>query len=166
MPSGSGIQVEFDGAMAPTTITLDVSPTAGTLTFDNAANSYNLSGSGSLTMATTQGNAAIQVLSGTHSISAGVTLNSNTDMIISGTNSLLTLGGSLSGPGKLTMSGSGKLILSGTANTFSGGTSVLGGKLILTNPDALEDGSSLSVGVNTGLFTEAIIPGSRPHRPR
>ena len=40
-----------------------MSPTAGTLTFDNA-NSYTLSGSGVLTLATTQGDAAIQVFSG------------------------------------------------------------------------------------------------------
>ncbi len=160
VPSGSGIQVVFDGAInAPRTITLDVSPTAGTLTFDNA-NSYTLSGSGLLTLATTQGDAVIQVLSGSHSISANMTLSSNTDVIVSGTGSLLTLSGSLGGPGGLIKSDSGKLILSGTANSFNGGTTVLGGKLIVTNLGALQDGSNLSVGVNTALFHEAIVPGS------
>ena len=160
VPSGSGIQVVFDGAInAPRTITLDVSPTAGTLTFDNA-NSYTLSGSGRLTLSTTQGDAAIQVLSGTHSISANIMLSSSTDVIVSGTGSLLTLSGSLGGPGGLIKSDSGKLILSGTANSFSGGTTVLGGKLIVMSPGALKDGSNLSVGVNTALFHETIVPGS------
>ncbi len=160
VPSGSSIQVVFDGAInAPRTITLDVSPTVGTLTFDNT-NSYTLSGSGVLTLATTQGDAAIQVLSGSHSIAANITLHSNTDMIVSGTGDLLTLGGSLNGSGGLIKSGSGRLILSGTDNTYGGGTTILGGKLIVTNPGALEDGSNLSVGVNTSLFTETIASGS------
>jgi autotransporter-associated beta strand protein len=161
VPSGSSIQVVFNGAIsAPRTITLDVSPTAGTLTFDNAANSYTLASTGTLTLATTTGNAAILVLSGTHSISANVTLASNTDMVVTGTGDLLTLGGEVSGPGGLIKSGSGRLILSGTDNIFSGGTTILSGKLIVTNPGGLADGSNLSVGANTGLFREAIVPGA------
>jgi autotransporter-associated beta strand protein len=161
VPSGSGIQIAFDGAIsAPRPITLDVSPTAGTLTFDNAANSYTLAGTGTLTLATTQGDAAVQVLSGTHSISANVVLNSNSDVVVSGTGDLLTLGGEVNGSGGLIKSGIGRLIVSGTGNTFSGGTTVLSGKLIVTNPGGLADGSNLSVGANTGLFQEAAVPGA------
>jgi autotransporter-associated beta strand protein len=161
VPNSSDIQAVFDGAInAPRTITLDVSPTAGTLTFDNAANSYALSGSGTLALATTQGDAAIQVLSGSHSIAADLTLNSPTDMIVSGSGDLLALGGAVGGSGGLIKSGSGRLILSGAANTFSGGTTVLQGKLIVTNPGALADGSNLSVGAETGMFPAAVVPGA------
>jgi autotransporter-associated beta strand protein len=160
VPSGSSIQVVFNGAInAPRTITLDLSPTAGTLTFNNA-NSYTLSGAGTLTMSTTQGDAAIEVLRGTHSIWADVTLSSNTNMIVSGTSDLLTISGAITGPGALIKSGSGSLILSAPANSFSGGTTVLDGKLVVTNPGALADGSNLSVGANTWLFQGPIVPAA------
>jgi autotransporter-associated beta strand protein len=162
VPSGSSIQVIFDGANnGPRTITLDVSPTAGTLTFNNATQSYTLSGTGALTLSATQGDAAIQVLSGTHSILTDLTLGSTTDLIVSGTGDLLTLGGAIGGPGGLVKSGSGTLILSGTAN-YSGGTTDLSGKLVVTDAGALPDGSNLTVGINAGLFPESVVPGAIP----
>ena len=51
----------------------------------------------------------------------------------------------------------GKLILSGT-NTYRGGTFVEGGKLIVTNSEALLDGSNLTVG-NPLAFTSIIAAG-------
>jgi autotransporter-associated beta strand protein len=163
VPTGSGIQVVFDGAInAPRTVTLDVSPTAGTVTFDNATQSFTLSGSGTLALSATQGDAAIQVLSGTHSISADLTLDATTDMIVSSSGNLLTLSGAVDGPGGLIKGGSGKLILSGTVNSYSGGTTVLSGKLIVTDHGALADGSNLTVGTNSGLFPDAIVPSAIP----
>ncbi len=56
----------------------------------------------------------------------------------------LTLGGSLSGNGGLVKIGAGALVLTGTNNY--GGTTVEDGALIVTNNEALADGSSLVVG--------------------
>jgi len=66
----------------------------------------------------------------------------------------LTLAGPLSGPGGLQTIGTGILVLSGT-NTYSGGTFVPGGTLIVTNNDGLVDGSSLTVG-NAAAFATVI----------
>jgi autotransporter-associated beta strand protein len=157
VPNASDIQVVFSGAItAPTAIGLDFSPTAGTLTFDNAANAFTLNGSGVLTLQTTAGNAAIEVLSGTHSIAANLVLASNTDVLVNSSSDLLTLSGALGGSGGLSLKGSGTLILSGSDNSFSGGTFVNEGTLIVNNSGALPAESSLTVGVGgVSLFDPA-----------
>ncbi len=76
-------------------------------------------------------------------ISAPVDLASNTDIAVAAGG--LTISGDVSGGGSLTKSGGGVLTLSG-ANSDAGGTTVLAGKLIVSGPDSLADGSSLIVG--------------------
>jgi autotransporter-associated beta strand protein len=49
------------------------------------------------------------------------------------------------GPLSIVVTGSGSLTLTGTG-TFTGGTTVAGGRLIVASPNALQDGSNLSVG--------------------
>jgi autotransporter-associated beta strand protein len=56
----------------------------------------------------------------------------------------------------LHMAGGGTLTLSGT-NGYTGGTFVDSGTLIVTNPGALADGSSLTVG-SAGAFPASIVP--------
>jgi autotransporter-associated beta strand protein len=56
------------------------------------------------------------------------------------------LSGAISGSGGLTIMGDGTLLLSGTDNTYSGGTTVDSGTLIVGFAGALPDGSSLSIG--------------------
>jgi autotransporter-associated beta strand protein len=65
-------------------------------------------------------------------------------------------GYSINGNGSLTKLGPGHLTLSGT-NTYTGGTTVAGGELIVTNSEALADGSSLTVG-NASLFPASAAP--------
>jgi autotransporter-associated beta strand protein len=69
----------------------------------------------------------------------------------------LTIGGMISGQGGLAKTGTGDLVLSGP-DTYSGGTDVESGKLILASSDALLEGSSLTVGANG----ESIFRGSLP----
>ncbi len=65
------------------------------------------------------------------------------------------LGGAWTGPvGTLTMDGSGLLILSGS-NTYSGGTNVESGILELTSPDAIAEGTSLTVGQAAAAIFDA-----------
>jgi len=70
----------------------------------------------------------------------------------------LTLSGSLAGAGLLVKSGAGTLILSGSGNTYSGGTDVLEGTLILTNPGAIESGTNLTVGNAAAFAPAAVVP--------
>ena len=67
-----------------------------------------------------------------------------------------TFSGAITGNLALTKVGGGTEILSGT-NTFTGGTTVAGGALIVTNNEALEDGSNLIVG-NGSSFSAAVVP--------
>jgi autotransporter-associated beta strand protein/T5SS/PEP-CTERM-associated repeat protein len=62
----------------------------------------------------------------------------------------------ISGSGSLYLSGGGTLTLSGT-NTYTGGTDVLGGQLIVTSPQGIEDGTNLFVGA-AGTIFGPIIP--------
>jgi autotransporter-associated beta strand protein len=64
----------------------------------------------------------------------------------------------LQGPGSLIKIGSGALVLSGI-DTYTGGTFVTAGLLEVTNPAALPDGTSLTVGANAAsVFGGAAAP--------
>jgi autotransporter-associated beta strand protein len=62
----------------------------------------------------------------------------------------------ISGGGSLTKDGGGSLTLSGT-NTYSGGTNVFNGTLIVTTPQGIEDGTNLYVG-SSGSFFAPVVP--------
>ncbi len=67
------------------------------------------------------------------------------------------LSGAISGSGGLAITGDGTLLLSGTDNTYSGGTVVESGTLIVNNCGALPDGSSLTVGAGgTFIFDPSV----------
>jgi autotransporter-associated beta strand protein len=87
--------------------------------------------------------AAIDVAAGSHSITAGLALLSNLS-VDAAAGSTLTIGGAISGAGKsLTLTGAGTVILSG-ANSFTGGTDVSAGSLIVEYGASL--GGSLTIG--------------------
>jgi fibronectin-binding autotransporter adhesin len=74
----------------------------------------------------------------------------------------VTLSGSMSGPGSLTLDdslGNGTLILT-ASNTYTGGTYVDAGTLIITNNTALPDGTNLTVGTNATLIFDFAAAGS------
>ena len=62
----------------------------------------------------------------------------------------------IGGLGELVKTGGGALVLSGT-NSFTGGTVVAAGTLVLENKEALADGSSLIVG-NASYFMPPLTP--------
>jgi autotransporter-associated beta strand protein len=103
--------------------------------------------------------AAVTVTSGTHGIVAPILLDSN--LVVSDSGSL-TIGGNLGDGGlskSLTLEGGGKLILSGT-NTYSGGTVVNDGTLVVTSNSSLPDGTSLTVGAGGTLIFDPSAAGS------
>jgi autotransporter-associated beta strand protein len=171
-PNSPGAVAIFNkSTTADLTITLDAPQTVGSLTFGNSAGNsvgYILSGSNALTLNNSGGNATITVTGGSQGINVPVVLASNLVVTTSPGNTnarTLRFGNasdiSQSGSGSfsLTMSGTGgELILSGT-DTYTGGTSVEAGTLIVTSKAALANGSNLTVGNETSLF-DPISPES------
>jgi autotransporter-associated beta strand protein len=128
VPNSVGSQAVFGSKLeAPGTVNLDVAPTVGTIKFDNA-NKYTIGGTYTLTLATSSGNASIQVDTGSHEIAAPVTLGSDLAANIAG--DLLTISGPMDGPYGVTKTGAGKLEINGTA-TYTGTTHVVNGELAL-----------------------------------
>ena len=74
----------------------------------------------------------------------------------------LAIGDSSTGATTLAKTGNGTLVLSGTANSYSGGTSVFGGTLILTNPGAIDSGTNLTVGDTTKFSPALAAPVPEP----
>ncbi len=129
-----------------------------------SAATLNLSGTG------VANDGALRNVAGNNTYSGPIVLQS--DSRINSDSGLLTLPGGITGngnlffggagnttvpsdvttsSGSLTMDGSGTLTLSGS-NTYNGGTFVANGTLIVTSPDALLDGSNLSVGPGAASF--------------
>ena len=164
-PQGAGDAAIFGGSLTTAaTVTLDGPQKIGCLTFANAnaatigtnaaTTGYTLAAgsSGALTLDNSGSTAVITVISGSHAITAPVALADSLDVSVSA-DSTLTLSGGISenSPGmSLTLDGGGVLILSGT-DTYSGGTTVDAGTLILTSNSAIADGTSLTVG-SGGVF--------------
>ena len=144
---------------APLTVTLDGNQSAGALVFDTSStNGYTLSqgtGGGALTLGTPSAGGSITVVSGTHTISAPLVLAGNLAVSMPGGSTTLNVSGSIgeASPGgmTLTLDGPGTLVLSGTANSYTGGTYVDEGTLIVNNSGAIYDGASLTVGAG-GVF--------------
>lgn len=144
-PNAAGAVAAFPGTnTAAATITLmTVSPTVGTISFDNTSNfSYAIAPSGSnvLTFSIASGNAALNLNvnspagTGGQSISAPVTLTSN---LVVNQNAMVaantfTFSGVVSGAGSLTIGGANMapVILSAANNTYSGGTILNSGGIL------------------------------------
>ena len=133
----------------------------------NRHGSAIISGSGSLVQA---GKGTLR-LSGSSSYSGGTTISARTLQIGNGgTGGALGAGavtvdtalvfnlsraeafaGDIGGTGSLIHVGSGTLVLGGS-NWYGGGTFVTNGTLVVTNPEALVDGSNLYVGSDLSAF--------------
>jgi len=145
VPSGTAV-VNLDGA----------APVLSNLIFSNSNASYTISqgpGTTGLTLIGTDSSsaAAVTVISGTHSVDAPILLGSNLVVSDSGN---LAIGGNLTDGGlakSMTLDGPGELILSGS-NTYSGGTVVNSGNLIVTSSYSVPDGGSLTVGAGGTLI--------------
>jgi len=128
----------FGGVVTGGTATVTIAgatPSVKSVTFANAAASYVVAGSGLTLLNLGTSAAGLLVSSGSHSISAPVALGSNLAMDVAA-NSRLGLDGVLSGARNLTKTGGGTAVLA-ALNTYSGTTSVEGGRLLI-------DGSQLA----------------------
>ena len=159
VPNGAG-QAAMLGMTISTsaTVVLNVPVTLGVLQLGNSTQAANLgysivgSGTSGLTMNSNGAASQICVTRGEHTIAAPVTLASN--LTVSATTaSRLTISGKIGQSGgawSLTLSGGGELVLSGT-DSYTGGTLVEAGTLIVTKPAAMPFGTSLLIGAG-GTF--------------
>jgi autotransporter-associated beta strand protein len=129
-----------------------VAPVLSSMTFDNANASYLVlqgAGTTALTLTGTGDDSptSITVMSGSHWIQAPIVLDN--DLVVSSSGSI-QLNKVLSNGGlskSLTLVGGGELMLSGTG-TYTGGTFVDSGTLVVTNPTAILSGTSLFIGAD------------------
>jgi autotransporter-associated beta strand protein len=135
----------------------------GTLLLGNSnalsGSTFDTSGIGALSFQGGIGGFAFGGLQGSGSLLLTNLTGADVALSVGSNNSNTTLFGSLSdtrGGGSLTKVGSGTLTLSGT-NTYGGGTFVNSGTLIVTNPGAIADGTSLTVG-DASLFPAPVVP--------
>jgi hypothetical protein len=83
VPNGIDAVANFKSSItAARTVYADIATTAGTLNFDNA-NSYVISGAGTLSLQTSSGSAAVNVATGNHKINLPLTIVSNTNLNVS-----------------------------------------------------------------------------------
>ena len=114
---------------------------AGTLVFTNDGNTYS--------GGTTISGGAIQIGNGgtTGRLGPGTVLN-NSHLILNRSDDT-DYAGSMTGTGDLIQSGTGAVTFSGNANTFSGGTIINAGKLLVSNSAGSGTGSGV-VNINSG----------------
>jgi autotransporter-associated beta strand protein len=148
---------------AAVTITLDAPQTIGTLVLGNSASNtvgYTLYGSGSntLTFDNSGSGATITVTGGAHVIDAPTILADNLLVSSGGTNSWTLsfasdAGITDNGAGySLTMGGSGGTFVLSGSNSYMGGTIVEAGTLEVMDPQAIADGTSLTVGAEAAMM--------------
>jgi autotransporter-associated beta strand protein len=146
--SASGNTARLDGA----------SPSVAAITFSSSSAGFAISqGSGGvLHLANSGDGASITVTSGDHTVSAPVALDSNLTVLPT-TDSQLTISGGISGAAALAVNDLGTVVLSGV-NSYSGGTTVSAGTLIVTSASALATGSNLTIGSAASQFFAPTLP--------
>jgi autotransporter-associated beta strand protein len=107
------------------TVTLNTNAHLSVMVFSNAAASYAIGGSGTISMETGFTTPLIFNGAGSHTIGVTMNLATNTS-ILPDAGTRLTLSGPVIGPGGLQKLGLGTLTLTGT-NTFTGPTTIVGG---------------------------------------
>ena len=141
---------------------------ANPLSLSATTNCYTLApgNSGSLVMDNTGGTAATAQIfvtgSGSYAISAPLILAGSLSVVPSA-GTTLAISGNISeeyfGSGALLLDGPGTLVLSGT-NSYSAGTTVTAGTLIVQSPSALLDGSNLTVGAEAASIFASATPAA------
>ena len=165
VPNGAGQQAVVGAATSASwTITLDSPQTLGILTFANSASNtagYTLAAgtAGSLTMNNSGSTAQMNVTGGSHAISANITLAGNLAVAASAGTTLLISGSVNEQNAGMSLSVGGGTLVLAAANTFTGPTTLKGGRLVLSNGLALQD-STLTPSGGTVAFDPAVAAHS------
>ena len=128
VPTTSGSVANFHGAITQGRVVwANNNITVGTLSFDNA-NSYLLTGLGTLTLQVPSGSGAINVQQGTHKINLPMTVASNTTVTVNGGATLIVADPVTVNSGvTLTHAGAGTKLYQSTITVLGGGGVVFGG---------------------------------------
>jgi len=147
----------------PATVRLkDTTPHVAGVALNNAANRYVIDqagGSGQLHVDNGPAPATVSVAAGSHAIAAPIVLDS--DLLVSpASGASLTISGPISGPGRsLTKTGAGLLVLSAD-NSYSGGTVVANGTLVVGRLDGLPLGGDLTIHAGATVVLESGLNGA------
>jgi arabinogalactan endo-1,4-beta-galactosidase len=142
VPNAAGVEARFGPIItSPQTVTLNSPQTVATMTF-LSANSYTIGGTNTLTLNSTSGPAAINVIAGDHTIAAPVALADDTEIIVAWDNSL-TVSGNLNATGRtITKFGSGTAQFE---NIRAGALNVQFGTVTISQKDSPNDPAGTSV---------------------
>ena len=147
IPNGVGVEADFFAAIqSAQTISTGTPITVGTLNFNNAS-TYQIAGTGSLTLQATSANAQVIVQSGTQEINLPTTIASDTVLNIAAASTLIVASPLTINPGlTLTQTGAGTLLV-GASGVLpaSSNVSITGGTLKLGTGTGLAQMSSLSI---------------------
>jgi fibronectin-binding autotransporter adhesin len=145
----------FGNATGSMTVNLDgAAPSVNALTF-NATGSYTLAPGSGTSAITLAGTAPAITAAGTHTINVPLSLAGNTTVTPTNAGDSLTISGVISGSGmSLTKNGAGTLLLT-RDNTYTGGTTVSNGTLLVNN----SSGSGVGPG-SLGIAAGATLGGT------
>ena len=171
-PNGVGEEADLLGTITSNeTVYTDTAITLGKLEISNSS-TYEISGTGSLTMQTSTGNAQIIVGNGTQELDLPVFIASNTTLNVASSSTLLianplvvesgdsltqTGAGTVNYQSHVTVESNAAITIGNSthANTLtvaSGGTATIGGTGTVLEVDNLADGGTLDVGTNELLI--------------
>jgi T5SS/PEP-CTERM-associated repeat protein len=136
-------------------VTLNTNAGLNSIAFNNASNSYTVTGTGTISLVLGVSAPLIEVLEGSHFIENALDLQTNVTFT-NASGAQLTVGGNISGNGGISLSGSGTLLLSGN-NSYLGGAVVNSGTLSAGSTTALGSGGVQLLGGTLSLATNLTI---------
>jgi hypothetical protein len=157
VPNGVGAQADFLGAItASHTVYSDVAITAGIINFNNA-NSYVITGAGSLTLQASAGNAQINVQAGTQKLNLPTTIASNAVFNVSPGATLIVADPLTINSGKtVTQTGSGTVTYQSTVNVLGGAGIVFGNSSHAHELDVASTGTAQIGGTSSTLTVDVL----------
>ena len=146
---------------AARTVTLDAPQTVGAISFDNA-NKYTISGTSTLTMAVSSGQASISVVSGSHDIVAPVALSNDTTITVTPAASTLLVSDLKPTTAAITKAGNGYLAVN---NVRAGSLNVNAGTVLVLNSGSDAGTSkvgalSIAAGASLDLDDDDLVVGA------
>jgi len=146
MPNGVGAVAVFGSAItAPQTVYTNTATTVGTLKFDNA-NSYMMTGQGSLTLQVSSGTASVEVTQGSHKINLPLIFASDTNIAVAN-GATLTIGNPMTIKANKTVNKTGAVLIQAPLTIEAGGALNLGAgpAAVLSGAPALGSGARVNV---------------------